>query len=78
MLIKLIRPTIVTGHPGAQVGQPIEVEDSDAVSLINHGRAVAIPHEAQQIEVREPEVENRDPQPVTIRHQAKRIKSKLV
>ena len=76
MKIRLTRGCIVPGHPHAQPGDVLDVPPNIAQDLLAIGRAVRVEDAApvQAIEVREPVIENRDPEPVTIK---KRSKSKL-
>jgi hypothetical protein len=74
MRVKLIRGCLVPGFPSAQPGQIIDVPPDVAQDLLAIRKAVLPP---ETIEVREPEVENRDPQPVEVR-QVERTKSKVV
>jgi hypothetical protein len=61
MKIKIIEPVVIGGYPGVKVGDVLEVPDVLAHGLINVHYAVEW---LDKIEVREPVVENRDPQPV--------------
>lgn len=57
--IKLISPVIVRGHDGAAVGSVLEVDQWLAHELTSMGAAV--PVVSDEVQVREPVIENRDP-----------------
>ncbi len=59
MKIKLIKPVLVTSNPFAQLGQVVEVEDSEARLLIAYGDAMREPDRVV-IEQRDPQPESRD------------------
>jgi len=65
MRIKLTKPTVIAGHEGIGVDKPFDCDEPIAGLLVVTGRAVRV--ESARIEVREPEIENRDPQPVEIK-----------
>jgi len=74
MRIRLTKSCIVRGHPGAQVGDVLEVSAGDGVLLIGSGKAVmsdgALASDGfttHNIMAREPEVENRDPAPPVVK-----------
>lgn len=82
MLIQLLKLVVVKDHPGLSIGQPFECNVSIARDLIIEGIAEAVDpvqHAAQlaqqskglsvhgHIEVREPEIEERDPQPSVVK-----------
>jgi hypothetical protein len=84
MFIKLVKSIVVQGYPGVGVGVPFDCPVSIARDLIIEGMAEAViaeeaPNRAvgmrATIEVREPEIENRDPEPVPVN--PKRKKSAL-
>lgn len=75
MRIILTRGTLVAGHPDLPLNTPIELPDHICRYLIDQKRATVAPElEPQRIEVREPAIENRDPQPVEVNQtQPKRL-----
>lgn len=64
MKIKLLKAIVIKGHPGVSVGDVFDVADSIGADLCVEGAAELVKAEpTRTIEVREPEVESRDPQP---------------
>ncbi len=67
MRIKLLASIVVTGHPGVRVGDIFDVPGHVGWHLIANRWAeeVAAPvPQPEVIQMREPEVQNRDPQPM--------------
>ena len=63
MKIKLLKPIIVFGCPGVQVGEVFDCPPGVASYLISDGAAEVAPTKAyaEIIQTREPEVETREP-----------------
>jgi len=58
MKVRLIKPVVIGGHPGVQVGD--EFEAKEAVSLIASGYCVAAPERLVRV-AESIVIENRDP-----------------
>ena len=61
MRVQIIQSVVVQGHPGVRVGDVIEVTPHVGGNLIASGIAREVV-QAAAIEVREPLIENRDPE----------------
>jgi hypothetical protein len=62
MKLKLIKPVVINGHPGVAVGDVFECVKNPHL-LIADGYVVEVKESKEEIQTREPVVENRDPKP---------------
>lgn len=83
MKIELLKPCVVAGHPGAQVGDILEVtshtyqvlEGLNAARLVTDSSVKPAPAPAPEvIETRDPEPETRDPEPAEPHKRGRRKK----
>ncbi len=73
MKVKITKPVVIGGFPGAVPGDVIEMTDKQASQIIVEGWGEAFKSEPEAaVETRTPEVETRDPAPAK-----KRSKSAL-
>ena len=63
MRLKLLKPVVISGHPGLAVGDIFESDDRGLLFYCEEVKPEARVERAADIETREPVVENRDPQP---------------
>jgi hypothetical protein len=66
MKIRLLSGVVIKGKPGVRVGDVVDVSYNDAMELCGPGFAEVVSDDAakvtpEPVQVREPEVENRDP-----------------
>lgn len=67
MKIRLTRGCLVSGFPNAKPGDVLDVPNDVAHTLLAIRKAERVTTTAAKIEVREPAIETRDPEPVPVR-----------
>ena len=63
MRVRLVKPIVVQNHPGVQPGDVFDVEHNEGIHLIGWGYVVEVTYtesRMNEIQSREPAIENRD------------------